>query len=185
VSYKPGKWFLHSVFDLQFYSFNCFIFSWARNTSILQLQISAKKIACIDNTKHSKSQIPTNSYWTFSCNIGLKNSVAYFSTLLLSLEILLHSTVGQKITCAGRSALFVRVHKLLWLPLFVSIMLSMLVSSNDVKPFLKNSRITSIHENHFKENIQDLDRILDAWSFGLPQFLIIALPVQLSHFLEC
>lgn len=60
---------------------------------------------------------------------------------------------------------------------FVSIMLSTLISSNDVKPFLKNSRIDSIHENHFKEKVQDLDRILDARSIGLPQFLIIALSV--------
>lgn len=31
---------------------------------------------------------------------------------------------------------------------------------------------------------QDLVRILDAWSMGLPQFLMTALSVELSHFLE-
>lgn len=40
-------------------------------------------------------------------------------------------------------------------------------------------------KNPFKEKKnQDLVKILDVWSMGLPQFLITALSVELSHFLE-
>lgn len=116
---------------------------------------SAEKRACIDDTKHSKSQIPPNSYWTFSCNPGLKTSVAHFRNLLLSLEIKLYSIVGQNNYLCSEISIFVRVHKLLQLPFFVSITLSTIDSSKDIKSFINNSRICNTHENHFKEKVQD------------------------------
>lgn len=61
--------------------------------------------------------------------------------LVIRNEILL---LYRIITCAGRSAFFVRVHKLLGWPLFVSIMLSTL-TSNYMKPLFMNLRIYMIH----------------------------------------